>query len=117
MTRPTETAPPSEPRALSDAEAVEFLDAHEVAVLSFLAKGDPSCERLRVRLALVAAKHAQPRLGVGVVDVDRHRLVAEAVGVTSAPTTLVFVGGEVVDRLVGGVPEEVLDATLRVRLG
>ncbi|MFP5380491.1 MAG: thioredoxin family protein, partial [Vicinamibacteria bacterium] len=111
MTRPTVTPPPSEPVALTDADALDFLDRHEVALLAFLAPDDGPSDRLRPRLALAAAKMGEPRLGVGVLDVDRHPLVADAVGVKSAPTTLVFVRGEVTDRLVGAVPQDVLEAT------
>lgn len=115
MTRPS-VREPGEVTLLSDAEAPDFLDAHEVALLAFLDLGDDASLRMRQRLALVVAKLARPGFGAGVVDVTRHRLVAEAVGVKSVPMTLVFVRGEVVDRLIGSPPEPVLEDVVRARL-
>lgn len=116
MTRPTETPPPSEPRPLTDATAADFLEAHEVAVLAFVSEGDGPSDRYRPRLALVGARLASPRLGIGVLDVSTDRLVADALGVKGVPTTMVFVRGELADRLMGAAPESILEETLEARL-
>lgn len=116
-------------RSLTDEDAPDFLERHRVALLAFLDPEDPACARMRQRLGLVAAKWetagpaaAGPaagglaRFGAGVVEVTRHRLVAEALGVKSVPTVLLFADGEVVDRLMGAPPESVLDDVVRARL-
>lgn len=45
---------------------------------------------------------------VAKLDVDEHPEVAARYGVTSIPTLLFFRGGEVIDRLVGVTPRDVL---------
>lgn len=114
--RPSETAP-GEIQQLRDADVPDFLERHAVALLAFLGS-DAASERLRPRLQVVASKWWGPgdQLGVGVVDPDRHPLVAEALHLEGVPSVIVFVDGEVVDRLLGSVPESVLDEVVRSRL-
>lgn len=128
--RPTERRPDGPAlRDLADDEAPDFLEGHRVALLAFLDPDDPACAKMRDRLGLVVAKWqaagpaaASPAagslapFGAGVVDVTRHRLVAEALGIKSVPTVVLFVGGAVVDRLMGTPPESVLDDVLKARL-
>jgi len=113
--RPTER----EPHAvvdLADATAPDFLERHPVALLAFLHHEDDASQRIRHRLALVAAKLADPRLGVGVLDVARDPAVAAALGVKKVPILFDFQAGEVVDRLMGSPPEPIIEETLRARL-
>jgi len=49
---------------------------------------------------------------VGKLDVDQHPEVAERYGVRSIPTLLLFRDGKVVDRRVGAMPLEDLQALL-----
>lgn len=111
--RPTEV-PPAGVADLRDDEVPDFLERHRVALLAFLDPADEACRDLRARLDALAARHAGA--GFGAVDVRHARLVAEALGVRSVPFTCVFRGGEVVDRLIGGPPDVVLEDVLRTRL-
>lgn len=115
MTRPSVVPPPGEPVALADAEVPDFLDAHPLALLVFVDDA-PASARLRERVAVVAAKLGRPGVGVGVVDVGRDRRVAMAVDVRGVPTTLVFAQGEVVDRVMGAAPVEILEQVLASRM-
>lgn len=112
--RPTEVPPRALP-VLSDDEVPDFLESSGVAVLAFVAAGDPVCERLLSKLA-----HVMGRLGgaaaAGVVDLGRDGLVAEAMGVKEVPLVVVFVEGALVDRLIGSPPEPILEETIRARL-
>ena len=128
--RPTQTAPPPGGlRTLSDHEAPDFLERHRVALLAFLDPDDPASAKVRARLAVIVAKWetagpaaASPAalrpasFGAGVVEVTRHRLVADAMGVKSVPTVILFADGEAVDRLMGTPPESVLDDVVKARL-
>ena len=128
--RPTERPAGEGLRSLTDEDAPDFLERHRVALLAFLDPDDPACAKMRVRLSVVAAKWetagpaaAGPaaagrpaEFGAGVVEVTRHRLVAEALGVKSVPTVVLFVNGEVVDRLMGAPPESVLDEAVKARM-
>lgn len=109
MTRPTER-PPRGIEALRDADIADWLEAHERAALLFWDERDATSQRMRARLELVAAASDIP---VGVIDVRHDALVAQALGVEGIPTTVVFRGGEVVERLLGAPPEDVLREALR----
>ena len=127
--RPTERPAGGGLRSLGDDETPDFLERHRVALLAFLDLEDPACAKMHQRLSLVAAKWeaagpaaAGPTaerlaaFGAGVVEVTRHRLVAEALGIKSVPTVLLFDGGEVVDRLMGTPPESILDDAVKARM-
>lgn len=116
--RPSELPRPDEVPVLTDDEAPDFLERFDVAALAFLDMDAPASAALRNRLQVVLAKMESGlgRLGVGVVDVNRHRLVAEALHVKSVPTLVVFAGGSVVDRVMGSPPEAVIEEVLRARL-
>jgi hypothetical protein len=96
---------------LRDDETPDFLEMRKVALLAILEDGDELSLRVRHRLALVCA-----RLGVDCGVVPPGSSVAAAFGVKSAPMLLVFDAGEVVDRLIGAPPEEIVAETVRARL-
>ena len=107
--RPTERAP-QDVTPLRDSEVADWLDAHQRAALLFWDAEDPVSQRQRAKLEVVAASAGIP---VAVVDVATDPLVARALGVKSVPLILVFHAGEVVDRLIGAVPEAILLGALR----
>ncbi|OWY61984.1 hypothetical protein B7486_60845 [cyanobacterium TDX16] len=80
----------------------EVVLAAEVPVIvDFSATWCPPCGPTADALDQVAGEHAG-RVRATSVDVDEHPDLARRFQVTSMPTLLVFVAGEVVDRLVGG---------------
>ena len=48
------------------------------------------------------------KLKVGKVDVDTNQRVAASYGIQSIPTLLLFKGGEIVERITGAYPKNVL---------
>lgn len=52
---------------------------------------------------------------VGKVDVDNNQQVAMEYGIRNIPTVLIFKNGEVVDKLVGVSPKEVIAEKLSAR--
>jgi hypothetical protein len=110
--RPTERPAPGV-SDLTDAAAPDFLDEHPLVLLAFLDSHDELSLRVRHRLAAVAARVGVP---IGIIDVARASVVADAFGVRAAPMLLVFRGGEVVDRLIGVPPEDIIEETVRARL-
>ena len=58
------------------------------------------------------ARVSGDKVTVGKLDVDQHPAVAERYGVRSIPTLLLFRDGKVVDRRVGAMPLEELQALL-----
>lgn len=102
--RPTEKAPQGM-ESLHDSDVADWLDARPHCALLFWDPDDAACQRLRVRIEVVAAAADIP---IGTIDVRSSALVAQALGVKSVPSLVVFRGGEVMDRVMGGAPESVL---------
>jgi thioredoxin 1 len=53
---------------------------------------------------------------IGKVDVDSNPETAMNFGIRSIPTLLFFKNGEIVDRVVGAVPQSVLEDKLKVQM-
>lgn len=119
MRRPSEVELPGVIELTDDA-APDFIEAHHVSLVAFAELDTAPSILLRGRLSIVVARRAEPTkptdLGIGVVDIAKHTRVAEALGIKSTPAVVVFVDGEVHDRLMGVVPESVLDEVVQSRL-
>lgn len=102
--RPSETAP-SGHVSLRDADVADWVEARARCVLLFWDGDDPKCQRFRARLEVALAAADLP---MGVLDVRSDALVAQALGVKSVPTTVVFRAGEVAERLIGAPPDDIL---------
>lgn len=108
--RPSEIPPPGAVE-LRDPEVADWLEAQAQAALLFWDEADDVCLRQRARVELTAAAAG---VALGVVDVRRDALVAQALGVKSVPTLVVFRDGEVVDRIMGAAPEAILAQALGI---
>lgn len=106
--RPTEL-PGGALVALADAQTADWLEARARAALLFWDPDDAASQRQRARVEVVAAAAG---VEVGTIDVRAHRLVAQALGVKSVPTLVVFRAGDEVDRVMGGAPEPVVREAL-----
>lgn len=102
------------------ANTVEFTDANfEAQVLQsakpvlvdFWAPWCGPCRQIAPLIDQLAAEYAG-QVVVGKVNVDDSPNVAGQFGVQSIPTLMVFKGGEVLDRFVGGQPKSKLQQAL-----
>lgn len=62
------------------------------------------------------AKDYEGKAVVGKVDVDNNQEVSMQYGIRSIPTVLIFKNGEVVDKIVGVAPKEVIAEKLNAHL-
>jgi len=58
------------------------------------------------------AKEMQGKIVFGKLNVDENRATSAKYGIMSIPTLLIFKNGELVDRIVGAMPKEMLKAKL-----
>jgi thioredoxin 1 len=58
------------------------------------------------------AKEMQGKIVFGKLNVDENRVTSAKYGIMSIPTLLVFKNGELVDRIIGAMPKEMLKAKL-----
>lgn len=105
---------------LTDADDLTYPDIVERARIPVLvdlwAPWCGPCRQVSPAVERVGRKYAG-RLKVTKVNVDIAQQVAARYNATSIPTLLVLRNGQVVDRLVGAVPQHQLDSWVRTALG
>ncbi len=82
----------------------EVTEAEGPVLVDFWAVWCPPCRMIAPSIDALATAYSG-RARVGKLNVDENPQVAEAFGVRSIPTLLVFKGGEVVEQQVGAVPQ------------
>ena len=81
------------------------LKASPVPVLvDFWAEWCPPCRMIAPSIDALATAYSG-RVKVGKLNVDENPMVAQAFGIRSIPTLLVFRGGKVADQQIGAVPQ------------
>ena len=87
----------------------EVLQAPGLVLVDLWAAWCPPCRKMGPVIDELA-RVTDGRVTVGKLDVDQHPDVAERYGVRSIPTLLLFRDGQLVDRRVGAVPLDELQA-------
>jgi len=101
---------PAEPIQLGDAADFESVVAgYDVVLVDFYADWCGPCQMMEPTLETVAA---ETDAAVLKVDVDQFQQLAATHQVQGIPTLLVFVDGELVDRMVGVQSEDQLQAAV-----
>jgi len=101
---------PSEPIQLGDAADFESVIAgYDVVLVDFYADWCGPCQMMEPTLETVAA---ETDAAVLKVDVDQFQQLAGTYQVQGIPTLLVFVDGELADRMVGVQSEDQLRAAV-----
>jgi thioredoxin 1 len=82
----------------------EVAEADGPVLVDFWAEWCPPCRMIAPSIEALATAYSG-RAKVGKLNVDENPGVAQAFGIRSIPTLLVFKGGKVVDQQVGAVPQ------------
>jgi thioredoxin 1 len=99
----------------SDNWKQEVIDAKEPVLVDFWAEWCAPCRMIGPAIDSLATAYAG-RARVAKLNVDQHPDVAQAFGVRSIPTLLVFRDGKVVDQQLGAVPQAFLARMLDQQL-
>lgn len=83
----------------------EVLQSTEPVLVDFWAAWCGPCTALAPTIEELAREYAG-KVKVGKVNVDSEKATARAYDIDSIPAVILFQGGKVVDRLVGGRPKE-----------
>ena len=103
---------PDHPVDVTDADFAEFVQRHDLVVVDCWA---PWCGPCRVVGPIVdqLAREMAGKVVFGKLNTDENPAVAQAFGIMSIPTMLVFSGGRLVDRIVGALPKPQLAAFIQ----
>jgi len=103
------------PIRITDADIDENIGKYQTVAIDCWA---PWCGPCRMVEPVVAdlAKEMQGKIVFGKLNVDENRATSAKYGIMSIPTLLVFKNGELVDRIIGAMPKEMLKAKLNPHL-
>jgi thioredoxin 1 len=106
----------AKPVHISDSNFSDTVTKHALVLLDFWADWCGPCRALAPTIEELAGLYAGKIL-VGKLDVDENPATAERFQVCSIPTVLMIKNGKEVDRVVGCVPKDYIEAMLKKHVG
>ncbi len=91
--------------------AKQVLESPLPVLIEFTADWCPPCKMLAPIIHELAGKY-EGKLSVGLLDSDIHLETVQQYDVMGLPTLILFVGGQPVERMVGYIPRERIEAKL-----
>ncbi|OYT51712.1 thioredoxin [Candidatus Bathyarchaeota archaeon ex4484_135] len=105
----------NKPVELTDQDFRSFVKSGGLVVVDFWAPWCPPCRYLAPIIKELAREYAG-RIKFGKLNVDKNPKTARRYGIRAIPTLLVFKNGSLVDRIIGAMPKEMLEAKLKKHL-
>ncbi|AIL45225.1 thioredoxin [Elizabethkingia anophelis] len=100
---------------ITDSTFSEIINSDKPVLVDFWATWCGPCRMLGPIIEEIATDF-EGKAVVGKVDVDNNQQISMEFGIRNIPTVLIFKNGEVVDKLVGVSPKEVIAQKLSAHL-
>jgi len=106
---------PKTPVEITDSNFDAVIKKYSMVIVDCWADWCPPCKMLEPIIESLAGKYAG-KIVFGKLDVDQNKEVAVKYNVMSIPTLLVFKNGKDIDRIIGAMPESVLEDRIKAYL-
>jgi len=103
---------PSEPLELNESNFDETIRNYSLVIVDFWAPWCAPCIAMEPVIKSLAKKYVG-RIVFGKLHVDENRMIASKYGIMSIPTLLVFKEGKLIDRIIGAMPESLLESRIK----
>ena len=103
---------PDKPIEVTDASFDESVRKYSLIVIDTWAPWCPPC-RMLAPIIESLAKKLSGKIVFGKLNVDENKEIALKYEVMSVPTLLIFKDGKLIERLVGAMPEPILEKKLK----
>ena len=103
---------PDEPVEVTDKNFDKVVKKYPLVIIDSFAGWCPPCKILSPIIESLAKK-LTGKVVFGKLDVDKNKETALKYGIMSVPTLLVFKKGKLIDRIVGAMPEPVLESRIK----
>ncbi|MBS7657800.1 MAG: thioredoxin [Candidatus Bathyarchaeia archaeon] len=102
---------PAEPIKVVDETIDDFIHKYSIAVLDCWAEWCGPCRMIAPIIDQLAREYSG-KIVFGKLNVDENPEGARRFGIMSIPTLLIFKDGKLIDRIIGALPKNVLEAKL-----
>jgi len=103
---------PNKPIEITDNTFDETKKKYPLFIIDCWAEWCPPCKIIEPMIERLAKEH-NGKIVFGRLNVDKNRLTPTKYRIMSIPTLLVFKNGELIDKIIGAMPYDVLNSKVR----